>query len=201
MSGERSNRRATRAGLYVRFAAAFAQALVLAALAAPVALSSPVPRSSERALTGRALRAAADARPRPPRAPRCRLADARGDRQAGRSNSSGREAIQAVIRCFVQTAVTRRAPALGFDISTRGERAGLTRRQWATGNIPVPMVPSPTGRLRFGPGPGPRTPLAYESIVFVGTWPMLADLVRSGAAAPWRVDYFQPFPFAVVPAP
>lgn len=185
----------------MRFAAAFAQALVIAALAAPVALSSPVPRSSERALTGRALRAAADARPRPPRAPRCRLADARGDRRAGRTDSLGRNAIQAVIRCFVQTAVTRRAPAFGFDISTRGERAGLTRRQWATGNIPVPMVPSPTGQLRFGPGPGRPTRLAHEYIVFVGTWPMLADLVRSSGSAPWRVDYFQPFPFGFVPAP
>jgi hypothetical protein len=106
-----------------------------------------------------------------------------------------------VIRCFVQTAVTRRAPALGFDISTRGERAGLTRRQWATGNIPVPMVPSPTGQLRFGPGPGRPTRLAHEYIVFVGTWPMLAALVRSSGSAPWRVDYFQPFPFAFVPAP
>src|SRR5438128_16640 len=110
--------------------------MVVAALAAPVALSSPVPSSSERALTGRALRAAADARPRPARAPRCRLADARDDRQASRTDPLSRNAIQAVIRCFVQTAVTRRAPALGFDISTRGERAGLTRRQWATGNIP-----------------------------------------------------------------
>jgi len=106
-----------------------------------------------------------------------------------------------VIRRFVQTAVTRRAPALGFDISTRGERAGLTRRQWATGNIPVPMVPSPTGHLRFGPGPGRPTRLADEYIVFVGTWPMLAGLVRSSGSAPWRIDYFQPFPFAFVPAP
>jgi hypothetical protein len=30
---------------------------------------------------------------------------------------------------------------------------------------------------------------------------MLADLVRSSGSAPWRIDYFQPFPFAFVPAP
>ena len=192
----------------MRFAAILAQALVVAALAAPVGLSATSRQApalhgpaSARALTGRGLRAAGDARPRRPRAPRCRLADARGDRHIGPTDPMNRKATQAVIRCFVQTAVTRRAPALGFDIATRGERAGLTRRQWATGNIPVPMVPSPTGRLHFGLGPGRPTSLAHEYIVFVGRWPMLADLVRPSRLAAWRIDYFQPFPFGFVPAP
>jgi len=187
----------------VRFAAALAQASVVAALAAPAALSASTPHdpASARPLTERALRAAADANPRPRPAPRCGPIEARGERSTRPTDPTSRKAMQAVIRCFVDAAVTRRAPALGYDISTRGERAGLTRRQWATGNIPVPMVLSPTGRLGFEPGPARQTRLAHEYIVAVGRVAMLVDLVRSSRTARWRIDYFQPFPFAVVPAP
>jgi len=186
----------------VRLAAALGQALVVTALAAPAALSAPPPHDPASAgrLTERALRTAADARPRPRPAPRCRLVEARGDRNTRTTDPTNRKAMQAVIRCFVDTAVTRRAPAHGYDISTRRERAGLTRRQWATGNIPVPMVPS-LGRVGFEPGPARQTRLAHEYIVSVGKVAMLVDLVRSSRTAPWRIDYFQPFPFTVVPAP
>jgi hypothetical protein len=218
----------------MRVTTAFVQALVVAALAVPVAVASPsreaaevvtsqspaavrtalpgigavetpVPRhrASERILTAtlarraqrvttmlarRAQRVAARSHGRRSGAgccaPRCPLANDR----------------EAVIRCFVRTAVTRRAPALGYDISTRGERAGLTRRQWGTGNIPVPMVPPPTGRVGFRLGPGRPTRLGREYVVFVGIWPMLVDVVRSSGSAPWRIDYFQPFPLVFVPA-
>ena len=47
---------------------------------------------------------------------------------------------------FVQTAVLRKDAAASWAITTKAERAGFTRAQWATGNIPV--VPFP--REKFG---------------------------------------------------
>lgn len=47
---------------------------------------------------------------------------------------------------FVQTAVLRKDAVASWAITTKAERAGFTRAQWATGNIPV--VPFP--RKKFG---------------------------------------------------
>jgi hypothetical protein len=42
-------------------------------------------------------------------------------------------------RKFIDDAVLRKDPGAGWAISTPTERGGMTRAQWATGSIPVPV--------------------------------------------------------------
>src|SRR5205814_1044378 len=51
---------------------------------------------------------------------------------------SARHAINSTLSAFVADAVTRRHPAAAYDLVTPKMRAGQTRAQWASGELPVP---------------------------------------------------------------
>jgi hypothetical protein len=53
-----------------------------------------------------------------------------------------RSGIRDTISFFVSTAVARRHPERAWPIAGPGLREGLTKRQWATGNIPVVPYPA-----------------------------------------------------------
>ena len=55
-----------------------------------------------------------------------------------------RVAVSAVTKLFVETAVARDHPERAYEIVNADMRGGLTRRQWANGDIPV--VPYPVAR-------------------------------------------------------
>jgi hypothetical protein len=59
-----------------------------------------------------------------------------------------KEAIRTAAR-FVRTAVRRERTQESFELVSQGLRQGLTRRQWATGNIPVQPYPVDGARWKF----------------------------------------------------
>jgi len=105
-------------------------------------------------------------------------------------------AIEPVVRRFVATAVERRDPGASFALVTPELRQGMTRAEWATGNIPV--VPFHgvdwTGfRLSFS-----------DTAAGVRYYRLHLDGVDSGSTAEfwigvsrsagtWLVSYFAPF--------
>lgn len=58
-----------------------------------------------------------------------------------------RAALVSVARRFVETAVTRNHPERAYDLAAPSLRGGLSRKQWAGGEIPV--VPYPVDRARW----------------------------------------------------
>ena len=94
----------------------------------------------------RALRRVAASGERRERAGRARArADAERHAQYGKPDPLPPAAVRTAQK-FIQTAVLRKDVAASWAITTTTERAGFTRAQWATGNIPV--VPFP--RQKFG---------------------------------------------------
>jgi hypothetical protein len=59
------------------------------------------------------------------------------------------QAARAVARRFLLTAVARRHLAESYDLVGPALRQGMTRAQWATGNIPI--IPYPVGEKSFVP--------------------------------------------------
>jgi hypothetical protein len=58
-----------------------------------------------------------------------------------------RRAIDTVLDLFVPAAIGRRHPLRAWPVSSPRLRAGVTRREWAHGGVPV--VPYPAGGRRF----------------------------------------------------
>lgn len=58
-----------------------------------------------------------------------------------------RAALVSVARRFVESAVTRDHPERAYDLAAPSLRGGLSRKQWAGGEIPV--VPYPVARARW----------------------------------------------------
>jgi hypothetical protein len=56
---------------------------------------------------------------------------------APRIAPADRGRISTLIDRFVIDGIARRAPAVAYDLSTAALREGMTRKEWATGNIPV----------------------------------------------------------------
>jgi hypothetical protein len=56
---------------------------------------------------------------------------------AGRLSAADRAAINRTFDVFVPSAVARKNVAASYDLATPQLRGGLTRRQWATGALPV----------------------------------------------------------------
>ena len=56
---------------------------------------------------------------------------------APRIAPADRAAISTLLDRFVVNGIARRAPAAAYDLSTAALREGMTRKEWATGNIPV----------------------------------------------------------------
>jgi hypothetical protein len=104
-------------------------------------------------------------------------------------------AAKHLTRRFIATAVQRRHTVASYDLVTRHFRQGLTRKQWATGNIPV--VPFDTAQIDFRKAyPGKRevyfvvelTPPADSE--YSSSMPFWIGLVR--AHGRWLVDYWMP---------
>jgi hypothetical protein len=91
-----------------------------------------------------------------------------------------------VAHAFIATAVVRRQTSRSFDLVTPEFRQGLTRRQWAGGNIPVVPVAQPvvtTARLVI------REPHRVSWLMMIGRYGFELELVERGG---WRVSYFAP---------
>ncbi|MDQ3992971.1 MAG: hypothetical protein M3229_04860, partial [Actinomycetota bacterium] len=112
-----------------------------------------------------------------------------------------RRAVERVLEEFVATAVTRRNVASSYDLTTRAMRAGMTRRQWAKGDIPVypfPAVPEKTEILQVL-GSYRRSVLVDVSLVprsraDVGASDFTVELRRvgKGRSRRWLVQSFTP---------
>lgn len=94
---------------------------------------------------------------------------------------------------FVEYAVQRKNPVKSYDLVTQAFKQGLTREEWATGNIPVipygpPLTVAEVVEVRFNPQ-------QIETVVLLGSRQegrtlFFLDLVRTCAG--WKVDYWAP---------
>lgn len=97
---------------------------------------------------------------------------------------------------FIQTAVLRKDVAASWALTTASERAGFTRAEWATGNIPV--VPFPRekfGSAKFKIDRSRQRDILLEVLLTskkLGVAPIddFVELVPSGKH--WLVKYFAP---------
>lgn len=108
-----------------------------------------------------------------------------------------RRAVRRLLARFIETAVARHNVASSWDLAGPALRTGMTRRQWATGNIPV--VPYPASRHGQGMWNvvqySYRDEVGLEALIFprpcsgysVAT--VDATVVR-GHDGRWRVDYW-----------
>ena len=69
-----------------------------------------------------------------------------------------RNALVSVAQRFVESAVARDHPERAYEIVGPALRGGLSKQQWATGDIPV--VPYPVGSARWRSSTRTKTPLA-----------------------------------------
>jgi hypothetical protein len=100
---------------------------------------------------------------------------------------------------FIKTAVARENLAASYDLVTSELRQGMSRKQWATGNIPVVFYPS--GDLELATFKVDRS-FANEVVWQVymvpkpgsGTDPAVffLGLKRASEKAPWKVFYWVP---------
>ncbi|MFL5910641.1 MAG: hypothetical protein ACJ768_08775 [Gaiellaceae bacterium] len=108
-----------------------------------------------------------------------------------------RRAVRRVLARFISTAVTRKDVASSWAIVGPSLRAGMTRKQWATGDIPVTPYPA----ARHGQGTWDVVQYSYPSkvglevLVFPkphsGYSLATADVdVVRGRDDRWRVDYW-----------
>jgi hypothetical protein len=109
---------------------------------------------------------------------------------------------------FIQTAVARKELAASYDLVTPELRQGMTRKQWATGNIPVVYYPS--GALEIASFKVDRS-YANEVVWEVSMVPKIGSgvepavfyigLKRADKKAPWRVYYWVPHYRPALPTP
>lgn len=100
-----------------------------------------------------------------------------------------------VLYRFLYDATFRRDPATAWGYSTRRERNGMTRAQWATGNIPV--VPEAVG-VACTVGAKAYGPRKWMAVVKVNaTFYMGVVLLQGGR---WRIDYLMPVPDVGAPS-
>jgi hypothetical protein len=117
--------------------------------------------------------------------------------QLGRS---ARNAIDRTLSAFVADAVARQRPAAAYDLVTPAMRAGQTRAQWASGELPVPpfeaRADSATKYSVLSASPGdaelrlllqPRHPRRDGVIAYQ------VHVKRVGGH--WLVDWFTPVAF------
>jgi hypothetical protein len=106
---------------------------------------------------------------------------------------------QAAVRTaqkFIQTAVLRKDVAASWALTTPRERAGFTRAQWVTGNIPVvPFPRAKFGSAKFKIDRSRERDILLEVLLTskkLGVAPIddFMELVPSGKG--WLVTYFAP---------
>jgi hypothetical protein len=110
-----------------------------------------------------------------------------------------RAATERTLGSFVVSAVLRRHVEESYDLVAPSLRAGLTRRQWRTGDIPVPPFPIKAVAVAKSKLVYSRPNVArYEVLLFTKPnarlWPLLysIELIRSGPRGRWVVDYALP---------
>lgn len=109
--------------------------------------------------------------------------------------------LRATVKKFVLTAVVRKNVAASWDITTPGLRQGMTKKQWATGNIP----PQPYPVYKFDQASfhvHAKTP--NEVGIWIGlsappkahlravTFDIGLHKFGSGPNVHWKVDYWMP---------
>jgi hypothetical protein len=116
----------------------------------------------------------------------------------------GASAAAAVQLEFVRTAVVRRRTACSFELVTDNLRQGLSRSEWATGNIPVQPFPTrfpETVRpvlTRLGPAaPDERVSRVVLEAADLGS--AAFELVLVEREGRWLVDYWAPAVLLPVP--
>ena len=109
---------------------------------------------------------------------------------------------------FIKTAVARKNLASSYDLVTPEMRQGMTRAQWATGNIPV--VYYPTGDVALATFKVDRS---YENEVVWQVYMVpkagskteparfYVGLKRADKTAPWKVFYWAPHYQVALPDP
>ena len=110
--------------------------------------------------------------------------------------------LRASITKFVMTAVVRRNVASSWDVTTPGLRQGMTKKQWATGNIP----PQPFPVYKFNKSKfhvHAKTPNEVGVYITIGATPKSGlktttfDIgVHKFGTPPhvhWKVDYWMPY--------
>lgn len=118
-----------------------------------------------------------------------------------------RAAVRPVLADFIRNAVAREDPAQAWDVSGPDLRAGFTRREWNTGNIPVVNYPA----AHKGLGSWSYVKYSYTNSVglevFVFPKPgsgysaMTADAeVVKEPGGRWAVNYWMPERFHGPPA-
>ena len=114
-----------------------------------------------------------------------------------RLSASDRKAIDRTIDILVNSAVKRHDPGASYDIVTPTLRAGMTRKEWSRGSIPV--FPYPARGTRFHgwtvkyvtPGEvAVELMLMPRSGAKVG--PILFDVYLDPIRGKWLVDSFMP---------
>jgi hypothetical protein len=126
-------------------------------------------------------------------------------------------AAQRTLDKFVLSAVLRRHVEVSYDLATPLVRGGLTRRQWGTGDIPVPPFPAKAVALARSKLVYSRRNVArFEVLLFTTPKSQLLpllysiELTRRTRRAPWLVDYAMPLgggistrpsPYRPAPAP
>jgi hypothetical protein len=111
---------------------------------------------------------------------------------------TGRASAAEVQRRFLRTAVVRRFTVCSYDLVTAAVRAGLTRRQWATGTIPVQPFPSrDPAHVAMRIEPHLQAPSQLASWVELESddlGPATFELVLVARGGRWLVDYWAPLP-------
>jgi hypothetical protein len=121
---------------------------------------------------------------------------------------ANQRAVRKVLHDFIETAVVRRHVERSWDLAAPGLRAGLTRAQWARGELPV--VPYPAAETK-SMGGWDAVEYSYRRTVGVevfllpkpgsGVSAMTADVeLVKGHDGRWRVDYWMPNKFHGPPA-
>lgn len=102
---------------------------------------------------------------------------------------------------FVRTAVLRRHVDDSYDLVTRNLRAGMTRKQWHTGDIPVAPFAArdfafAKSKLEYSRGDVARYNVLIwakpKAVTSTTSFSIELHAVGSGKARRWLVDYFQP---------
>jgi hypothetical protein len=116
----------------------------------------------------------------------------------GRLSAADRKSINHTIDILVNHAVKRHDPAAAYDIVTPTLRAGTTRKEWATGSIPV--YPYPARGTSFGHAwnlkyvtPGEvAVELMLQPTKGQKVGPILFDIYLQPSHGRWLVDSFMP---------
>jgi hypothetical protein len=106
---------------------------------------------------------------------------------------------QRILSKFIVTAVYRQHVERSYDLVAPSIRAGLTRKEWRTGDIPVPPFPAKavalaTSKLVYSH----RNLARFEVLLYTKPSAQLLpllysiELTRRGLGRPWLVDYAMP---------